>query len=34
MSNRVKNMDRWLGDGGMPAIEAVGASFESYGVDG
>jgi len=27
-------MDRWLGDGGMPAIGAVGAAFESYGVDG
>jgi uncharacterized protein (TIGR00369 family) len=27
-------MDRWLGDGGMPAIEAVGAAFDDYGVDG
>src|SRR5438309_4049487 len=27
----VKDMDRWLGDGGMPVIEAVGGSFESYG---
>lgn len=27
-------MDRWLGDGGMPIIAAVGASFDSYGVDG
>jgi uncharacterized protein (TIGR00369 family) len=29
-----KDMDRWLGDGGMPIIAAVGASLESYGVDG
>lgn len=27
-------MDRWLGDGGMNLIGAVGGSFESYGVDG
>ncbi len=27
-------MDRWLGDGGMSLIGAVGAVFESYGVDG
>jgi acyl-coenzyme A thioesterase PaaI-like protein len=27
-------MDRWLGDGGMALIGAVGGSFESYGVDG
>ncbi len=27
-------MDRWLGDGGMPIIGAVGAAFTSYGVDG
>ena len=27
-------MDRWLGDGGMPVIEVLGAEFESYGVDG
>lgn len=27
-----KNMDRWLGDGGMPIIEAIGGSFDSYGV--
>lgn len=33
-SGRVKDMDRWLGNGGMPVIEAVGASFENYGVDG
>jgi uncharacterized protein (TIGR00369 family) len=29
-----KDMDRWLGDGGMPIIGAVGASFDRYGVDG
>jgi uncharacterized protein (TIGR00369 family) len=34
MTRRVKNMDRWLGDGGMPAIGAVGVVFEDYGVDG
>lgn len=27
-------MDRWLDDGGMVIIGAVGGSFESYGVDG
>jgi uncharacterized protein (TIGR00369 family) len=27
-------MDRWLGDGGMELIGRVGASFDSYGVDG
>jgi uncharacterized protein (TIGR00369 family) len=27
-------MDRWLGDGGMQLIGALGASFEDYGVDG
>jgi len=27
-------MDRWLGDGGMPIIAAVGGSFTGYGVDG
>jgi uncharacterized protein (TIGR00369 family) len=29
-----KDMDRWLGDGGMPIIEVVGGSFTAYGVDG
>jgi uncharacterized protein (TIGR00369 family) len=29
-----KNMDRWLGDGGMPIIGLLGGSFVSYGVDG
>jgi uncharacterized protein (TIGR00369 family) len=28
-----KNMDRWLGDGGMALIEALGASFTAYGTD-
>jgi uncharacterized protein (TIGR00369 family) len=27
-------MDRWLGDGGMAIIGAVGGAFETYGVDG
>ena len=27
-------MDRWLGNVGMEIIGAIGASFESYGVDG
>ena len=27
-------MDRWLGDGGMEIIGAVGATFTAYGVDG
>jgi uncharacterized protein (TIGR00369 family) len=27
-------MDRWLGDGGMAIIAAVGGSFDDYGVDG
>ena len=26
-------MDRWLGDGGMALIEALGASFTAYGTD-
>jgi uncharacterized protein (TIGR00369 family) len=29
-----KNMDRWLGNGGMAIIAAVGGNFSSYGVDG
>jgi len=29
-----KNMDRWLGDGGMAIIGAIGGSFDGYGVDG
>jgi uncharacterized protein (TIGR00369 family) len=31
---RIKDMDRWLGDGGMALIGTVGASFDEYGVDG
>jgi uncharacterized protein (TIGR00369 family) len=29
-----KDMDRWLGDGGMALLAALGAGFERYGVDG
>src|ERR1700722_4525296 len=29
-----KDMDRWLGDGGMPIIGVVGGAFTTYGVDG
>jgi acyl-coenzyme A thioesterase PaaI-like protein len=29
-----KDMDRWLGDGGMPLLMDVGAALEAYGVDG
>jgi uncharacterized protein (TIGR00369 family) len=34
VSERIKDMDRWLGNGGMAIIGAVGASFDAYGVDG
>jgi len=27
----MRNMDRWLGDGGMPIVGAIGASLDSYG---
>ncbi|WP_137160168.1 PaaI family thioesterase [Blastococcus sp. CCUG 61487] len=27
----MRNMDRWLGDGGMPLLAAVGVTFERYG---
>lgn len=30
----MRNMDRWLGNGGMALIEALGARFETYGADG
>src|SRR5579863_10461386 len=33
MTNR-KDMDRWLGDGGMPLLAGVGASLDRYGIDG
>jgi uncharacterized protein (TIGR00369 family) len=26
-----KDMDRWLGDGGMPVIDAIGGSIDEYG---
>lgn len=29
-----KDMDRWLGDGGMALIGMIGGNFEHYGVDG
>jgi uncharacterized protein (TIGR00369 family) len=28
-----KNMDRWLGDGGMPIIDAIGGVFDGYDGD-
>jgi uncharacterized protein (TIGR00369 family) len=28
----MKNMDRWLGDGGMKVIGATGASIDGYGI--
>lgn len=34
MTGRIKDMDRWLGDGGMVLIGTVGGSFDDYGVDG
>jgi acyl-coenzyme A thioesterase PaaI-like protein len=34
MSGTPKHKDRWLGDGGMPIIDLVGAAFTAYGVDG
>ena len=34
MNGTGKDMDRWLGDGGMPVIELVGGAFAAYGVDG
>ena len=34
MTGRIKDMDRWLGDGGMELIGTVGAAFTDYGVDG
>jgi len=34
VSHQVKDMDRWLGDGGMEVIGLVGASLTAYGVDG
>ena len=34
MSRTGKDMDRWLGDGGMPIIDVVGGAFTGYGLDG
>ena len=34
MDEQPKSMERWLGDGGMAIIGALGGSFEAYGVDG
>ena len=34
MARTRKDMDRWLGDGGMPIIGVVGGAFTGYGVDG
>jgi acyl-coenzyme A thioesterase PaaI-like protein len=34
MATARKDMDRWLGDGGMPLLAEVGASLDDYGVDG
>jgi uncharacterized protein (TIGR00369 family) len=28
-----KDMNRWLGDGGMPIIAAIGGTFDAYGAD-
>lgn len=28
----MKNMDRWLGDGGMGIIAGIGASIDAYGI--
>lgn len=32
-ARRGKDMDRWLGDGGMPLLPAVGAGIARYGVE-
>ncbi len=34
MVSERKDMDRWLGDGGMAIIGAIGGSIDSYGVEG
>ena len=34
MNGRIKDMDRWLGNGGMELIGTVGGSLDGYGVDG
>ncbi len=30
----MKDMDRWLGDGGMAILSQLGCSFERYGATG
>ena len=34
MAEARKDMDRWLGDGGMPLLSGIGAGLDGYGVDG
>jgi acyl-coenzyme A thioesterase PaaI-like protein len=34
VTDGLRDMDRWLGDGGMPLLTGVGASLDAYGVDG
>ena len=34
MARTGKDMDRWLGDGGMPIIGVVGGALTGYGIDG
>lgn len=34
MAAGTRDMDRWLGDGGMALLAGVGASLDAYGVDG
>ncbi len=34
MADGYKDMDRWLGNGGMAIIDLVGGAFSAYGVDG
>ena len=34
MAEPRKDMDRWLGDGGMPLLAGIGAGLTGYGVDG
>jgi uncharacterized protein (TIGR00369 family) len=33
-SRTMKDMDRWVGDGGMPIIGLLGGSLDRYGVEG
>jgi acyl-coenzyme A thioesterase PaaI-like protein len=34
VTDGLRDMGRWLGDGGMPLLTGVGASLDAYGVDG